>query len=772
MYSSIFKTIAVPGSIMHRDPKTLKKLVDGRPFKPLDWTISKKDTPLMLADTGHSNIVAVDFDGTEGDINFNTALSIDPDCQYIAKGIGKGGGHMIYRSSGLTLLRQTIESENGCKIGGLDLQMGRKLIMLATKANETKQLLTPELENYEQLTEMPLGMQAFISSIYLGKKQTDKIETTGMNRDAHTDSKLYYVVKTAIDTPDQYNHKLFNIITTRHYKAIMLTSSKHPEYPYVPDNLPSEESGNAYMVSIATILGKDPSIDDGLFLRTLHYINNLFSDPMPVTAIEQIATYITSGQSKIGGTQVWQYNPEWQKAGMIYVDNDGSSHEVFTYVDKGTNHFLDHCHVDNRLTTLHSMNALIDQIKMTSTVKLNKDKVISRIKAVRLISTPMHPIGVIRKDFGSDFNTYNRTEEQEIFMEPSTYNDYTYPDTTIRFLENSMGKERTHGFFLPFWKRKLSTRDFSPLVLTLYGPPHSGKSAVSEGILKPLTKGRSQQLSPEILTEKYDDWKLNKDLIFVDEIHNMRSDLQQKVIGSINTISGVSTFTGIRAMQSSASAEEHPNTITVMVALNKPVGLITEKQDRRIVILRSHSTASKALDMGNAEIFAAITQESKDFAYYLSTEVQALAKDKYLDNNWLKDEDYREFMNGTLPFIKRLALAIDKMEFDTLEDMVNEFGLSMQDIAHASSIIKKQVHIRLLNTNENEALIPALFVDTHLNAKDLNHELGDINNVRVKSLDTAPGKRTINRKTVAMFNEESVPEELLAMINHDTITPI
>ena len=526
------------------------------------------------------------------------------------------------------------------------------------------------------------------------------------------------------------------------------------------------------MVSIATILGKDPSIDSGLFARALHYINSMFSVPMEPHSIEEIATYITSGQSKIKGEAVWHYNPEWKKTGMIYVDHEGSSHEVFSYVEGGTNHFLDHNHVDNTLKTLHSFSAIVDNIKMTSITKMNKEKIISRIQAVTLTSTPLHPIGVKRGLYGTEFNTYNRTEEQEIFMEPGTYKGYEYPDTTIRFLENSMGKQRCHEFFLPFWKRKLRLREFSPLIQVLYGPPHSGKSAVSEGILKPLTRGRNQQLSPETLTEKYDDWKLNKDIIFIDEIHNMRSDYRQKVVQVMNSISGVSTFTGIRAMQASASSEEHPNSISIMVACNKPVTLSTEVKDRRLVILRSHQTASKALGMGNGDIHREITRETKDFAYYLATEVKDLPLEQYTDNGWMKDEDYTEFMDGALPFIKRFTAAIDSMNFQSFEELLMDYGISLEDIAACCQVVKKTIHVRLLNSNEHEALVGSLIGNTNIDLKELVSELKSIGNTRVRTLDTSPGKRTINKKTVAIFNDDKVPEELLALINRDTIEPI
>jgi hypothetical protein len=162
-YNEFLATVPVPGERLHRDPETLKKLIDGKPAQIHSWKISPDYHPIMLAYTGESHIIGVDFDD---EYSFNLALQIDPACAYIAKGIGKGGGHFIYKDDKPEMLLKYVTNPNGFNIPEMDLQMGRKLLYLATPANETKELLTEPLTGYDELTSMPLSMQAFIVSLY------------------------------------------------------------------------------------------------------------------------------------------------------------------------------------------------------------------------------------------------------------------------------------------------------------------------------------------------------------------------------------------------------------------------------------------------------------------------------------------------------------------------------------------------------------------------------------------------------------------------------
>lgn len=768
-YANIFKTIAIPGSRMTRDPETLKKLIDGKPAQITSWKHTDKDTPLMLVDTGSSNIVGVDFDDEQ---YFNQALEIDPNCSYIAKGLGKGGGHFIYNTNNLSYLSTHITNPNGCNIPGLDLQMGKKLLYLATPANETKELLTPQLNSYEELTPMPLAMQAYVVSIY----QAHKISTTlpgtaAPTQEAHSDSKLHFIVKEAIENPSSYHHKFFSIVTTKRYKGIMAEAPKHPQYPWIPDNLPLDESGNAYMVSIATILGRDPSIDGDLFLKAMLYTNSLFSEPMPESRIQDIVNYITSGHSKIGGAAVWQYNPDWNKVGMIYTDNYGNSHEIFSFNNKGSIGYLDHNHITNDTEIFTSAGAVIDNIKMVSSRNnsMSKDRLMSRAQKITIVSSPLTSFGANRTSNGITFNDYLRTEEQNILMDPSSYVGYKRPDVTLRFLENSMGYDKLYKFFLPFIKRKLTTHEFSPLILVFYGPPHSGKSAITNGVLRPLTKGRSISLSPEVATEKHNDWKVNQDFILLDELHNARQDHRQALLQVMNSTTGSNILTGIRKMNQSASSEEYRNEATFVITCNKPVKLSSEPQDRRLVISRSFKSASEALGMENDRIFTSIVQESKDFAYYLATEVELLHHTLYLRNDWLKDNNYNEFQEDALDDASAIATAVSNQNFKSfyniLEDKLN---IREAELIASSHVKSGYLSIRIANTYEHEASFPGLIHSSKLEVGKLLKELERLGDVIVfKKKDSYQGKIWgSNRKTDAKFAVHTVPQEFLDKLNN------
>ena len=94
MYTQIFHTVPLIGQEMIRDAKGEKI---GHKFPKDGWTpfVSErntKETPLLAA-IALKDFIGLDFDTDE---SFNRALSIDPDCKYVAKSDVKGG-HLLYR---------------------------------------------------------------------------------------------------------------------------------------------------------------------------------------------------------------------------------------------------------------------------------------------------------------------------------------------------------------------------------------------------------------------------------------------------------------------------------------------------------------------------------------------------------------------------------------------------------------------------------------------------------------------------------------------------
>jgi hypothetical protein len=786
-FENVFQTISISGKYLTRDQSGKKVIVkeDGsiREFTVGKWVIDNKPSPIQLAHCGKSNIVALDFDGPKGEELFLKAIQLDPNCRYVARSLGKQGGHLIYTDKNLDILKETIQNPNGINIEGLDVQMGQKLILLATEGNRTKKLITPPIKSYNELTNMPPVIQLLVVNYYLKTlRETQKLnQQTDLS--AHKDSKLYYIVKEAIDS-GKYNHKFFNIITPKSWKEQLtieedgkIIGKKHKDAPYHPDNL--VENAHMYLVSLATVLAMDPSIDADLFRKAIDYINNLFSDPLNDKRKDSIVNYILSGKSQISGKPVWNYDPDWKKKGFIYTDHFGYSHEVFAYNNNGSVAYLDHNHINNIIEEFNTATALIDKIKsVTKNYMIKKDQILQKTRYVKIINDPTISFGVHEMEDGYYFNIYKRTEELEILLNPEIHTNPKTPEVTLKLLENAMGKYRLYNFFLPFIKRKFTKWEFSPLILVLYGPPHSGKSVIPTAILAPFAKGRSVKLTPEILTEKYNDWQINKDIVFIDEIHNSRSDHLKTIIQTMNTISGNNVLTGIRAMHRSVSSEEYPNTITIIVTTNQVVQLSTEPQDRRLVILRSKRKASEALGMTDDEIFDAIQKETKDFAYYLATQVQELPRSKYITNEWLKDEDYEDFQESALPLSIVITSAIDKMNWDRFVKAMTELRKTEEDIIRSSwyNPKYKNIQIRLYNTNEHDASYSSLLHNTNLDHSKLMKDLKVIRNTKVKVVDSIKGHRHNNRKTVAEFSLEAIPEEIREKImgntNSDNVDPI
>jgi len=779
-----------------RNPETLKKFLkdpQGKltPFKLGKWvtkdialnTIMNDSTNTYLAHTGKSGIIALDFDNEL----FSEAMSIDSlcpeeeQCKYIAMSIGKPGGHMLYSLPAGNKLTEYIAAPNGKKLAELDTLMGETVVLLTTEGNTTKTMLT-DVKDMTELTPMPLMMQLFIINYYMSHsvKEVSKIDSSPT---LLLNSKIGYIVESALTSVAGTNNgkvtdpfeKLLTIVTTKAYKAV-LSNNMVETFPWHPNNLPAGESAQAYLVSIATILGRDISVDEDQFTKAIHYINSLFSEPKNRKEVQAIIDYIISGQSSIEGVQVWQYNKDWNISSFIFQSYKHETIEVFQYAANGQNNYLLHNHISGSIKMYKNAASVVDYIKSSAAVRIDKNKLITKIKDVNLVDRPDAPFGYIDSYKGargeSAFNIYEWTPEQTIFYQPHDYaSEYKYPETTLAALESSIG-DKLYTHFLPFLRRKLMTRDHSPLFFVLFGVPHSFKSAVVNGVLAPLTHKRHSKLSLEVLTDKYNDWQLNTDIVLMDEIHHMVTSDRIKMIKAINEVTGNQTINGVRAMHSSLDNSINPQEITFFLTTNEATQLTTEAADRRMVVFRSLTPVSKALGLSNTEIQKRIKAETKDFAYYLSTETQSLKGDNYVTNHEWKDETYALFQENALSSEDKLVKTIDSNNFGDFVNILIDSGFTEEAIRECiyKPPRKETFTIRIMNSRPDSASIPGLFDDNHIDLKVIKKKLQLIKHVKYALVDYDSGVRTGSRKTEWILKE--LPEGWEAKIGQIAVEPI
>lgn len=751
--------IPLQGSRLHRDPTTGKKLLDDNPQYSIGkWTTKEAlslqelpETQPLLLHCGKSNLIALDFDSQlfNEALAINDSLDAEQQCEYVSKSIGKDGGHLLYKYSSCKLT-EYIGNANGKKAYQMDTLYGETLVFHTNRANETKQLLTQQTMHITR--EIPLAIQYLVIAHYSTHEPRVQAAQgfTGSNTQG---SKLGYIAKEALEKP-QSMLQLLGIITTQEYKLKLDYPSPLPANH--PDRLPHTESGHMYMVSLGNVLRLDPSISLQLYTSLMYKINDLFSQPLPAA---QVKTIIAADSKK------FNYKEDWETHTFIVTNRLGEPLEIFKHTSKGANKFIIYNNVTRHLLNYDTIGGVIDYLKGATNTRLNKDKILQQAQHIDIINRPDEPFG--NNIEHNTFNIYKWNQNQEVFYNPVLHKDsYVEPTTTLRSLENTMGKDTLYKLFLPFLKRKLVTRDHSALFFVLYGVPHSFKSGLFNATLAPLAPQRTVHLSPEVLSDKYNDWIINKDFALLDEVHHLLKAERAKVVSSINKLTGNPTISGVRAMHTTLSSDSYPQEMTLVLTTNDTVQLTSETADRRMVVFRSTRKLSDHLEMTNSAIYKALQREQIDFAYYLATEVDALYNDAYTHNDAWKTDNYRDFLESAATTEDKLALALDSQDLEKFTEAILDLdkNIMMQQFLYKD---RRGYKLRLHNTQEEYSSQAGLFNSLpQVDLVKLRKRLKLMPHIKDNLVEYDPGSthRTGSKKTEWTLSDAEVPYRFKNMV--------
>lgn len=757
-----YHIITLKGKTLHRN-EAGAKLIDNAPIKfPASWesaiTVSPTLYPegIVLLHTGKSNVIAIDFDDDlfEQAIALNDTLAPEHQCKYIARSINKPGGHMLYRNDSTLndseVLLDYIDKPNGKKFAKLDTLYGETLCFLATTSNQTKELITPPLTSEQKLSPIPLAMQMLIIAHYAKAHtpHTPGLQTTLSSSNVQG-SRLGELAELALTHHDSML-RLLNVITPRQWKAILASNTDASLPANHPDRLPLTESAHMYMVSLSAVLMLDPSIDGELHAKLIKSINSLFSSPLDAQRLNTILKRDIAKST---------YDKDWKTKSFIVMSRRQEPLEIFKYTAKGSNKFIVYNHLNYSLLYYDAHGPVIDYLlSVSSSGRVDRSKLIATAKHVTIIDRPDEPFGyadssVSGKQGGSDtFNVYKWTQEQEVFYNPHIHEkDYKHPTVTLKALESAIGSEQLYKRFLPFMRRKFMTREHSPLFFVFYGVPHSFKSAVVNGVFSRLAHKRVTQPSLEVLTDKYNDFVVNKDFIVLDEIQHYMQTEKSKLIKALKEYTGNASILGIRAMHATQSNDVYPQEATFVLTTNEATQLTTEAGDRRMVVFKSLTKVADALKMSNTAIQKAIESETKDFSYYLSVHTESLYGDVYKENYDWQDEAYKLFQENALSVEDKLAKIVDTEDWDEFFNMLLEIGITYEMVAKSlyTSTRKTGYMLRLYNTKDYAAAVPGLFDKANIDYKKLAKKLQNIKHVTNSINEYVPNTSTLtgSRKT-------------------------
>ena len=608
-----------------------------------------------------SNILAIDCDNEE---TFNIFKFLDNDYKFYftSKDKKSGGGTIIYKYD---IDIDTFSINND--IFALDIFSDGGFIYLPTEHNYTKQEW-----KYEKLPEIK-KIPAEIKNLLLGLIQRNAIK----NENSYTyiiSNRLAPMLETFIKTKDvndmcDYMPPLFKIITPKNFRSLPVYVKQGHMHP---NDVPMGR-GSEYISKISAILGADISVSAELYQNVLYSINKLWDDPMDFDRLlKTIINPMIEGKSAINNKPIWQYDKFWFKLGFIGTTLRGDYFESFYDDEKGIYYLINY----NKpyIRKFGNKTECLTTIRAVTGKKLTEGIYDSR---KQLIYTDMDP----SKDFGhiensEYFNLFRWTLELNILHNHKNYtSQYKRPETIINYFNSLIPDDDMRAYILSFIKTKLTTFDYTPVILYFIGVPGSGKDTFIRILENILGEDYISKPTVKNFLSEYNSWLLDTFIVQLDEYGNSVNSLHQKneVMSKIKSISG-SPSARLRIMRTDSFNCKHKATI-VMTSNKNPLPL--EVDDRRIAFIQTPNKMER-LDWVNSaggvrEIAKLIDNEIRDFCYYLATEVDILTGPEYVIAPYTKDKE--NLILDSLPAYEKISHYIENSKFEDLELLGYEFGV-------------------------------------------------------------------------------------------------
>lgn len=617
-----------------------------------------------------SGIIAIDCDS---DITYNLFKSLDPKYKFhfISKGKPKGGGTIIYSYPenevipSFSLQNETIN---------LDFYADNGFIYLPTDANKTKEKW--ESNNFEDLPDlmgMPIEVFTLITTFY----QQYKLQQNKPNiaQPALKTVQLANFLSPAIElmlSKEEFMPTLFRIITPYDFREL-------PQYVksgYLhPSNVP-EGRGSEYLSKISAILGADNSIDKTTYEQAIKFINELWDEPLPSKRLmSTIIKPMLNGNATANGEIIWSYDSRWKDRGFSFINKLGEVVEVF-FDDVRAQYYL--VNFTRESVKIYYRDTDIFSYIQTVGLGLPAPKNFkSMMPLIRTINDPSKPFGFFSLDeYTRSFNTFNQTVSLAILTNPESYEDlYIEPKVTLNYLKEFIPHNHSRNYLLKFIRKKLTTFAYSPVILYFLGAHGSGKDTfvnILENIIGPDYIARP---TTKVFLEQYNGWLIDKYFVQLDEYGNQlsRYSEKQEALGKIKAYSGKEQVQ-IREMRNDGFNYKHMATF-ILTANTNP--LLLEEGDRRAHIIETPNTMAQLEWVEKAGGLKAVHDkllaETKDFCYYLATEVENMSYDEYVSPPLSNAK--QTIIANSLPAGSRIAYYLKHNMFKEIEVLMDEYEI-------------------------------------------------------------------------------------------------
>lgn len=671
-----------------------KELYYETPYNP-----EKYKKPIALTGafiTGiKSGAVSIDCDNK---ITYDIFKSLDPDYDFEFKSLGKtedeSGCSIIYR---LTDELAKIDKFSIKGIGdlNLDFQTDGALQFLPTSGNKTKHEWKAEtLEDMPILKEPPDTVVSFLKTLSELKKRNRALNEKGDLTKAAMDQHYKSLAPFCTDflSKGKFAPELFRILTPKEggYREL-------PQYvrdkTLHPNNVP-EGMGNDYITRVAGVLVCDDSIDSKLFKKMIFTINNMWDKPYNAKDIEEIARYQLSRSE-------WVYDENWANKVSIIVTDYGTMVTVFYDPTTRTYYALDNKMGMSVFNTIDALPKHLNSIVQGGRTYKTAD-VYTYLEKKKTIMSALEPFGSLEPSSKelmlNRYNLFSRSKQYDVLLDPKNYDKEfkdKIPKVTIKFFEHLIPDEETRDYVLRFILTKLTTLDFSEVILYFLGKQGAGKnlfvdwlSAFTANAEKNIN-GQDYQLVVEVDLEnflsKYNLWIVNALFANLDEYGEKTSSAAQdrQVLANLKSFTGKKQIQ-LRTMGSDPVPSEHKCTFILTANVNR---LAPDLEDRRLVLIDSPVPLAQAEFVlqygGKSAAIDALFKEQSLWAYYLATNYKPLSKDEYRTP---PDTEFKqELIMRHLPPSAKIAAIVNKKDASKLIDLCEEHDL-LQELIEGGKI--------------------------------------------------------------------------------------
>lgn len=608
-----------------------------------------------------SGIIAIDCDN---DTTYRLFCALDPtytEWHFRSKGKPNGGGTIIYsyddRVGGFKIKDEVVE---------LDFFSDEGFVYLPTEANTTK-----EEFNYDKLPDLKPAPDDVVSLLRAFKSKPVPSETAAPadSNKRSISNRLAPMLENLVKKK-VYDPAVFKVITPHSFRELPSYVAKGHLHP---NDVPKGR-GSEYMSKVSAILGADISVNVELYTQVIGLINSLWDQPMDKnTLLTTIINPMVEERATIDGQVIWQYDPHWEKMGLIATALNGDYLESFYDDVKGLYYLINYS-----VPYIKSYN---DKRPVISTLKALLGRTITETQydsIKQLVRTTLNPAHEFGHTEGTDkFNLFRQSTELSVLNNPASYTQqYRRPSTIIKYFETLIPDDQMRMYILSFLRTKLTTFRYSPVVLYLIGKPGSGKDTLVNIIRNIIGPDYVAKPDTKVFLEQYNGWLMDKFVIQLDEYGNKltRASDKEEALGKIKAYTG-SSEVQIRAMRSDGFNYKHSATF-ILTANRNP--LPVESDDRRFAFANTPhklDTQDWVIEAGGiAYVQDLIKAEIMDFCFYLGTEIPLLSRDAYVMPPYTKDKD--KLIINSLPAAEHILHLLQNGRYGDLKALGEEYGVA------------------------------------------------------------------------------------------------